>query len=159
MSMYGHSSIGTPFAGTPYSTQKISLSDLTVNNENRNQNATAASPNYGNSNTSKSIDYKKELSKLLTKSRGTAYETTLKRFVETKLREIGKDIEVKKSKGSTPQKLDLFSLSTSKYDSPNRSAIRESIIKMQELNDSATKKNRLEDMSQPLERNKYKVNS
>lgn len=39
------------------------------------------------------VDYKRELSKLLAKSRGTPYESTLRRFVEKKLKDITKDSE------------------------------------------------------------------
>jgi len=170
MSNYGHSTFGGNLdkttGGAVYSSQKISLSDLTNTDHPfnlTNTTATTATAGGGSlydgnnpSMMNKSIDYKKELSKLLTKSRGTAYENTLRRFVETKLREIGRDMEEKKSQGNTPKKLDLFSLSTSKYDSPHRNAIRESILKIPEIDDTEIKKKRLEDMSQPLDRNKYK---
>jgi hypothetical protein len=154
VSSYGQSPYGGNLESTPFAPQKISLSDL---NGDTPLNATIASLNNLNMN-DKQVDYRKELTKLLTKSRGTAYENTLRRFVEVKLREIGRDLEEKKLAASTQnKKLDLMGLSTSKYDSPQRSSIREAIMKLQESNESDTKKKRLEEMSQPLERNKYKV--
>ncbi len=80
------------------------------------------------------INYKKELKKLLAKSRGTAYESTLRRFVEQKYNEIKKD-EASNRKlfghsrgaiaGSIPS---IASLSQSKYDvnavnSPKESSV------------------------------------
>lgn len=152
-SSFGQSPYHGNVDSTPFA-QKISLSDL---NGDTPLNVTIASLNSLNMN-DKQVDYRKELTKLLAKSRGTAYENTLRRFVEVKLREIGRDLEEKKLTASTPnKKIDLFSLSTSKYDSPQRSSIREAIMKLQESKESETKKKRLEDMSQPLDRNKYKV--
>jgi hypothetical protein len=40
------------------------------------------------SNTFKSSDYKNELDRLISKSQGTAYEATLKRFVQSKYKEL-----------------------------------------------------------------------
>jgi hypothetical protein len=76
---------------------------------------------------SEKMDYKKELTKLLAKSKGTAYESSLKRFVEKKLREINRDQEEHpaslvsqrdemNSEDEREGKLTLMSLSSSKYD-------------------------------------------
>jgi hypothetical protein len=73
------------------------------------------------------MDYKKELTKLLAKSKGTAYESSLKRFVEKKLREINRDQEEHptslvsqrdemNSEDEREGKLTLMSLSSSKYE-------------------------------------------
>jgi hypothetical protein len=155
------------------------------------------------------LDYKKELQKLLNKSKGTPYEQSLKRFVEKKLREINKDQddsqhnylssltgnegtnhrEVKHSNHSPfeksgrfdTNKFSLMDLSSSKYDSsptrkgvsmsPNRSGaapfLPSSTDRYDLLNKSsdtiiteATRelsRGRLEELSRPLERNKYTV--
>jgi hypothetical protein len=76
-------------------------------------------------------NYKKELKKLLTKARGTAYEATLRRFVEAKYSEIKKDeASNRKLFGSSrgagavgPPS--VASLSTSKYDAPAPMTLRE----------------------------------
>jgi hypothetical protein len=67
------------------------------------------------------VSYKKELKKLLSKSRGTAYEATLRKFVEAKYSEIKQDQENHKRLFSGPKGLgivSLASLSKSKYDPP-----------------------------------------
>lgn len=79
-------------------------------------------------------NYKKELKKLLAKSRGTAYESTLRRFVEQKYNEIKKD-EASNRKlfghsrgaiaGSIPS---IASLSQSKYDKNAVSSPKESSV-------------------------------
>jgi hypothetical protein len=83
-----------------------------------------SSPNDG-------TNYKKELKKLLAKSRGTPYEATLRRFVEQKYSEIKKDEASNRklfghSRGAgavgAPS---LASLSTSKYDAPSPMTLRE----------------------------------
>lgn len=114
-------------------------------------------------------DYRRELTKLLKKSRGTPYEKTLRKFVETKLREIDQDINQKskmsgnimpgskfaKSPGSPDiaPKIDLFSLSRSKYDSPQRGKRTDSSF--QTIPDEELSRLRLEELSQPLERHRY----
>lgn len=117
-------------------------------------------------------DYKKELMQLLDKSRGTAYERSLKRFVESKLKEISRDQEDRKknqemfeSMKISPEKISLLNLSTSKYDSNHPSRLSGSILKsfpsMNSLDDSTLQPSlsqmRIDEMSKPLDRNKYKV--
>lgn len=107
-------------------------------------------------------DYKRELTKLLRKSRGTPYEKTLRKFVESKLREISHDIQNNKSRSVTPTsnrhpsspepyKIDLLSLSRSKYDSPKRGG--ETIH--QAIPDEELSRLRIEELSKPLDRNRY----
>ena len=96
------------------------------------------------------IDYKTELAKLLAKSRGTAYEKTLKRFVEAKYREIQLD-ESERTRRSIAGQLDLASLSTSKYDSPRKGSIFDNSV----LN--SDKKAKIEELAKPLGRNTWKV--
>lgn len=114
-------------------------------------------------------DYKKELTKLLRKSRGTPYEKTLRKFVETKLREISKDIFEKskpdpasqvinsiaqqRTEGS-PVRASLASLSTSKYDDPMFSTVGRFRLAQQQTLEN---KIRLDEMARPLDRHKYKV--
>lgn len=114
-------------------------------------------------------DYKKELTKLLRKSRGTPYEKTLRKFVETKLREISKDIFEKskpdpaskvinsiaqqRTEGS-PVRASLASLSTSKYDDANYSTVGRFRLAQQQTSEN---KIRLDEMARPLDRHKYKV--
>ena len=86
-----------------------------------------------NGNQTDKLDYKKELTKLLAKSKGTAYENTLRRFVEKKLKEIDRDQETAEqnpflcnqperdlvsSFQSQGSKMSLMSLTSSKYDDP-----------------------------------------
>lgn len=154
------------------------------------------------------LDYQKELMKLLQKSKGTAYEQSLKRFVEKKLKEIERDQEEAKNNllfelsslrngeynGSPPgNKLSLMSLTTSKYDTPrgtspnpfsssginpfspskggmgtgasnsqvNFDFFASSSSYYNQLSEEDQKREssrqRIENMSQPLDRNKYKV--
>lgn len=96
-----------------------------------------------------SSDYKKELAKLLTKSRGTAYEKTLKRFVESKYKEMQEDeenraFELSRSTNS------LLNLSTSKYDTQQRASVFDSSVLTE-------RESRMKEMAKPMERNKYKV--
>lgn len=95
-----------------------------------------------------SSEYKQELATLLAKSRGTSYERTLKKFVETKYREIQADEEAK-AQDSRLMRTSLASLSSSKYDSPNRASVFDDSV----LNE---RKSRLEEMSKPMDRQIWK---
>lgn len=95
-----------------------------------------------------SSEYKQELATLLAKSRGTSYERTLKKFVETKYREIQADEEAK-AQESRSMRTSLASLSSSKYDSPNRASVFDDSV----LNE---RKSRLEEMSRPMDRQTWK---
>ncbi len=66
-------------------------------------------------------DYKRELAKLLSKSKGTPYEYMLRKFVENKLKDMTTDQEEQARRLEhfhSPEKVQLATLSTSKYDSP-----------------------------------------
>jgi hypothetical protein len=105
----------------------LSLSDLVSPGlkEYDDLESSVASGNNDNTN------YKKELKKLLAKSRGTAYEATLRRFVEAKYSEIKKDeASNRKLFGSARGAAavgppTIASLSKSKYDSPSPMTLRE----------------------------------
>lgn len=91
----------TPLPG-PSKSISLSLHDLVSSNlEVTPQNQSAA--------------YKRELAKLLVKSKGTAYEATLKRFVESKYREIKAD-EHNNVWNNQDQISNLSNLSNSRYD-------------------------------------------
>lgn len=103
-------------------------------------------------------DYRRELTKLLKKSRGTPYEKTLRKFVESKLREINYDIAQKPavpivSNSGSPDrpKIDLLSLTKSKYDSPQRGKN----TSFQVIPDEELSRLRIEELSKPLERHRY----
>ena len=117
----------------PYSGQRISLSlsDLVSPGLKEFDEAESRSSVIsGNDGT----NYKKELKKLLLKSRGTAYEATLRRFVEQKYNDIKKDEASNRklfghARGAVPGSVvSVASLSHSKYDAPASSDQKESSI-------------------------------
>lgn len=121
----------------PASSQRISLSlsDLVSPGLREFDEETKTSVNSGNDAT----NYKRELKKLLTKSRGTAYEATLRRFVEAKYNEIKKDEAAnRKSYGhpkgpgamGTPS---IASMSSSKYDPPNCSQLQANMLDLHNI--------------------------
>ncbi len=120
----------------------LSLSDL-INTEDAGIAPVSTLP------VTESSDYKKELAKLLAKSRGTAYEKTLKKFVETKYGEMQSD-EVIKAASSDVLRSSLANLSVSKYDSPRKTSLFDDSV----LNE---RKSRLDEIAQPSDRNKWKV--
>lgn len=111
-------------------------------------------------------DYRRELNKLLKKSRGTPYEKTLRKFVESKLKEIAHDMNQKSRSGTPtggrtsntapsspePYKIDLMSLSRSRYDSPQRGTGQ---IAYQAIADEELSRLRIEELSKPLDRHRY----
>lgn len=125
-------------------------------------------------------DYRRELNKLLKKSRGTPYEKTLRKFVESKLREMAQDSQLQRSRPFSPAKgnatpkappqqpttpvgspkliyPNLASLSTSVYDSPRRGGsngpgLSSPVVRMAQEENS---RQRIEEMAQPLERHRY----
>lgn len=105
------------------------------------------------------MDYKKELAKLLLRSRGTPYEKTLKKFVEAKILEIDYDrnqrqVEEKVlTSGSPDGKISLSGLSKSKYDPAPQPKEYTPFVKTTER----YWKERFEEMSRPLDRHKYTV--
>jgi hypothetical protein len=124
------SSHGAPMSPIDHSSAQrisLSLSDLVSPGlkEYDDLESSVASGNNDNTN------YKKELKKLLAKSRGTAYEATLRRFVEAKYTEIKKDeASNRKLFGSARGAAavgppSIASLSKSKYDSPSPMTLRE----------------------------------
>ena len=94
------------------------------------------------------IDYRKELTKLLSKSKGTPYEATLRRFIETKLRDMNNE-DVERPGIVTAG---LASLNISKYDSPNRQSPFDNNPLFKTKDESW-----LEVMSQPNPRHVWKV--
>lgn len=133
----------------------LNLSDL---NTSASAPTAAAAPVHGSG--TRVAEYKRELSKLLTKSKGTAYENTLKKFVQAKYKEILRDeTERSQSAHSTAPRVNLASLSFSRYDSiakspPTSSSIFQNELKRMKQIDSLE---RLEKLSKPLEKNIYKV--
>lgn len=112
-------------------------------------------------------DYRRELNKLLKKSRGTPYEKTLRKFVESKLKEIAHDMNQKSRSGTPtagrtsnntapsspePYKIDLMSLSRSRYDSPQRGPGH---LAYQAIPDEELSRLRIEELSKPLDRHRY----
>ena len=116
----------------PYSAQRISLSlsdlvspGLKAYDDLESETRTSVT------SLNDSINYKKELKKLLSKSRGTPYEATLRRFVEAKYSEIKKDEASNRKLFGNPHgpgavgPPHIASLSTSKYDAPSPMTLRE----------------------------------
>lgn len=142
----------------------LSLSDLDVSRNIAGQNPQdneIASPNskileqFGFIGTLDQMNYRKELAKLLVKSKGTVYEKTLRKFVENKLQEIARDEEMKQNDvilRSSPNKVPLTALSVSKYDSPQRNHYTD-----HQANIESVGRRRIDAIAAPLERNKYKV--
>lgn len=102
------------------------------------------------------LDYKKELAKLLVRSQGTPYEKTLKRFVESKLNEMDEDAqqlasERKLIQPDAEERVSLAALSKSKYDQTPPKAYSPFV----ETNETYWK-DRIEGMSRPLDRNRYR---
>eukprot|EP01039_Chlorochromonas_danica_P001159 gene1159-1266_t len=103
------------------------------------------------------MDYKKELAKLLLRSRGTPYEKTLKKFVEAKILEIDYDRNQRQAEeqvltsGSPDGKISLSGLSKSKYDPTPQPKEYTPFVKTTET----YWKERFEEMSRPLDRHKY----
>ncbi len=139
-SAYQYVPITSVQTGAVGSKMSLSLSDLVFDD----------TPQFSKSlPVGQSSDYKKELAKLLTKSRGTAYEKTLKRFVQNKYKEMQEDednkvFELNRTTNS------LLNLSTSKYDTQQRASVFDNSVLVE-------RESRLEEMAKPTERNKYKV--
>lgn len=69
----------------------------------------------------KTSDYKKELDKLLEKSHGTSYEAAIRKFIEKKIAERHEQDEFgddNDRENFRENRIDLASLSSSKYDKP-----------------------------------------
>ena len=106
-----------------------------------------------------SLNYKRELTKLLAKSRGTAYEASLKKFVEAKYREIKKDEEERQYMQRVANSESLGDLSrASKLDRAPEAARNASFTLMGNtfsLHDD--RQNRIEKMAKPRENRMYQV--
>ncbi|RYH07447.1 hypothetical protein EON65_41760 [archaeon] len=110
-----------------------------------------------------SVDYKQELAKLMMRSKGTPYEKTLKKFVESKLSEMERH-EVERQNELNMLRVDpeseeitLLNLSPRhKFDSSQTQS--NNLYAFQPYTHTAQSNNqhRLEEISRPLERNKYK---
>lgn len=97
--------------------------------------------------------YKKELQHLLQKSKGSSYEQTLKKFVDSKFKQLEEPIGRPDHPIRIEKRINLASLSTSKYDNPQRSVLEDLRGKSQHPDG----KSRIEQMAEPLERHAYKV--
>ena len=188
--------IGDSF--TPSQRISLSLSDLQRSTEKNysqsyNNVSTQDSANYMNSSSSQhnqsetksTAEYKRELGKLLAKSKGTPYEYMLKRFVENKLKDMIAEDDRQNERLAhyrSPERPSLATLSTSRFDSPNRltalyvnqqlsrsntsNSLRSSQSPQsrqqqqqqeQQFRSLSLSPSRLDAMSLPLERHKYKV--
>lgn len=71
----------------------IKSAHTTTNLSEISMNPSEYMTSNGGNNPNKTVEYKRELMKLLNKSKGTAYEQSLRKFVEKKLKEMTKDHE------------------------------------------------------------------
>lgn len=110
----------------------LSLSDLVSPGLREFDEETKTSANSGTD----AANYKRELKKLLTKSRGTAYEATLRRFVEAKYNEIKKDEASNRKMYGHPKgpafaaAPSIASMSKSKYDPPNATYLQANALEL-----------------------------
>lgn len=133
---------------TPFSTPNIPY--------NASSSSKAAGGGAG-----ESVDYKQELAKLMMRSKGTPYEKTLKKFVESKLsemerHEMERQTELSKLRvDPESEEITLLNLSPTKFDS-SQTASNQNPYQPFTNSAQSTYQHRLEEMARPLERNKYK---
>lgn len=125
----------------------LNLSDLLLSSDTTIQNQSDQHPT--------SVDYQRELNKLLIKSRGTAYEKTLQKFIESKFREkpSTNDQSVQRDQRSESAKLDVSGLNASN----EFRRFRFEALTAESPSSFQDSRERLEHISKPLERNTWKV--
>eukprot|EP01031_Cornospumella_fuschlensis_P041328 gene41328-50440_t len=108
-----------------------------------------------------SADYKEELAKLMMRSKGTPYEKTLKKFVDNKLSEMERHEMERQNELSKlrinpeSEEITLLNLSPNRFDSSQSQNNNQPYLPFSNTTQSNYQE-RLEEMSRPLERNKYK---
>jgi hypothetical protein len=142
---------------------QLTLDDLSENGKFDTGNSVESEHLFDFDPTKNSSTYKNELIKLLQKSRGTPYEKTLKKFVESKLKEINFDQQQRQRDESfegqsvggsqaSNKRPSLLSYSKSIFDTPNH--LRNNSYN--KYSEEELTKIRMEELSKPLERNVYR---